>query len=598
MRGQFLKHFEATEPIDLADAITARVRSHPDRPALVTRSEIWTYAQLDEYARRVEHLLRSDGIGVGDVVAVQGRKSPQVVATLLGVLLADAAYLALGEQPPTVRHHRMLDEASVRTVFAEDPEPFRGGEHKVTTYEEVRHQEPVRERQAVLAAHGDPPGYIVYTSGTTGVPKGVVIARHSLTRHAETVRVLLGLSPEDRVLQAATLAFDVAAEEIWPTLASGASIDILPGGLGEVSFERLTQIIDEQGITVCNLPASYFSGWAAHLDETRTTLPGLRLVVTGSEALPVETARNWCATAGRPRLIYAYGVSEATITSVACELRPELITGERVPIGSPLSGVRTVVVDEQDAPVPPGAEGQLLIAGAGVALGYCGADPLPRERFHLGPVDGAGEGPWYRTGDRVREERGLLYFLGRFDDQIKAGGVRIDPGEIAAALTAHHLVTDAKVFKVGERLVGCVCAPHPTDRESMIDRLRTVLPQAMIPAEILSWERFPVTAGGKIDMRALRTAAAAQLEGRLASLDAATVRPVLRRLWQEVLGAPEVGADSDFFTLGGDSLSAARLSSALLQEIGVAVSLRTVFSHPRFDDYLQQVESTSTPRQA
>ncbi|MCQ9129248.1 non-ribosomal peptide synthetase [Streptomyces hilarionis] len=597
-----------SEAVDVADAVLAAAHRHPERPALAAGDESWTYAELTLHARRVEQCLRDGGVRAGDVVAVQGRRSPRVVAALLGVLLADATYLALGENVPAARLRHMLAQAAPRVVLAEestDQELFRRGGPGgpvVMTHGEAGGHEPAPERSheghTTPAERGNLPAYLVYTSGTTGVPKGVVIARRSLAAHRRAVHALFELVPEDRVLQASSLTFDVAAEEIWPALAAGALVDILPTGLGDVSYDRLGRILHGRGITVCNLPASYFSGWAAHLDQSDTALPTLRLVVTGSEELPVEAARGWCS-AGRPRLVHAYGVSEATITSVACEVTSDLTAGERVPIGVPLSGVRTAVVDERGAPVLAGSEGQLLIGGPGVALGYLGTDPLPEDRFVRGTLGGAGHGTWYRTGDRVRVERGLLHFLGRDDDQLKVNGVRVEPGEIAAVLAAQPAVTDAKVFQIGETLVGCVCTPSPVDRayqETVTGRLRALLPPAMVPAAILGWDAFPLTEGGKVDVRALRAAATARLDGGTGPEGSPDVRSVLRRLWQDALGVREVGADSDFFALGGGSLTAARLSSALLRETGVTVKLRTVFAHPRFDDYLQQVELASAGR--
>ncbi|MFI9262189.1 non-ribosomal peptide synthetase [Streptomyces sioyaensis] len=589
-----MKDVELSECVDLAAAILTHARDEPERPALMDGDVVWTYAEMSVYARRIERCLRASGVTAGDTVVVQGRRSPRTVATLLGVLLADAAYVALGERTPAARLHRIVDQLAPTLVLAEEPDPFHGGTAKVMDQQEIECGEPAPEQHSGRVPRDGLPGYIVFTSGTTGTPKGVVIARGSLARHAEAVRRLFGLTPGDRVLQSASLAFDVAAEEIWPTLLAGACVDLLPGSLGEASFDRLTRIVNDHGITVCNLPASYFSGWASRLDETGSAPASLRLVITGSEDLPIEVARNWCGSPERSRLIHAYGVSEATITSVVCELQPDLLLGERVPIGKPLPGVRTAVVDERDMPVRPGTDGQLLIGGTGVALGYGGADPLQEERFLQGPVQGVGQGPWYRTGDRVYEEQGLLYFLGRLDDQIKVNGVRIDPSEIAAALASRNPVTDAKAFKIGERLVGCVCAPCPLEPDTLLAELQAVLPPAMIPAEILCWEQFPVTDGGKVDVGALRAAAAERLSGLADAGHTTDVGQTVRRLWQEILGQPEIGANSDFFALGGDSLSAARLSSALLRETGVAVKLKTIFSHPRLDDYLTQVRLIET----
>ncbi|MEU8654855.1 non-ribosomal peptide synthetase [Streptomyces sp. NPDC048737] len=590
-----MKNREVAEPMDPVASILERILRTPGAPAVTGESGTWTYAELGEYARRVARCLRTWGAGAGDAVVVQGRRSPQTVATLLGVLLADAAYVAIGDDVPDSRLRHVLEQTSPRLILAEEPKRFYGGEAKVLTPQDWAPGESADEGQPDRAMRGDTPAYIVFTSGTTGTPKGVVIARRSLAQHAEAVRHLFGLRDDDRVLQASSLAFDVSAEEIWPTLATGACVTLLPGRLGEVSFDQLTRVVLERGITVCNIPASYFSGWAAHLDAYGTELPALRLVVTGSEELPVDVARNWCSDPGRPRLIHAYGVSEATITSVACELTPALTTGERAPLGAPLPGVRTVVVDERGERVKPGVDGELLIGGPGVAVGYCGDTPRPQHRFVEGPIAEAGEGPWYRTGDRVREERGLLYYLGRLDDQVKINGVRVEPGEIAAALIGHQALTDAKVLKIGENLVGCVCAAEPVDQDALLGELRTVLPPVMVPVAIVRWETFPLTDGGKVDLSALRAAVAERLSGSLTTpVGLAEVRHVVRRLWQNLLGASDVGPDTDFFVLGGDSLAATRLSSALLRETGLAVGVKSVFSHPRFDDYLAHVRSVST----
>ncbi|MDC0773369.1 non-ribosomal peptide synthetase [Streptomyces sp. HD] len=590
-----MKNREVAEPMDPVASILERMDQTPDAPALTGESGTWTYAELGKYARRVERCLRASGGGAQDAVVVQGSRSPQTVATLLGVLLTDATYVAIGDDLPDSRLRHVLEQTSPRLVLTEEPERFHGAEAKVLTPQDWAQGEPADEGRPDRAMRGDTPAYIVFTSGTTGTPKGVVIARRSLAQHSEAVRHVFGLRGDDRVLQASSLAFDVSAEEIWPTLATGACVTLLPGRLGEVSFDQLTRLVVEQGITVCNLPASYFSGWAAHLDAHGTELPALRLVVTGSEELPVDVARNWCSTPGRPRLIHAYGVSEATITSVTCELTPELTTGERAPLGAPLSGVRTVVVDERGERVRPGADGELLIGGPGVAIGYCGDTPRPQHRFVEGPIADAGEGPWYRTGDRVREEHGLLYYLGRLDDQVKINGVRVEPGEIAAVLVGHQQLTDAKVLKIGENLVGCVCAAEPIDQDTLLGELRAVLPPVMVPVAIVRWDAFPLTDGGKVDVPALRATAAERLSGSLATpVGSAEVRHVVRRLWQNLLGASDVGPHADFFALGGDSLAATRLSSAVLRETGLAVGVKSVFSHPRFDDYLAHVQSMST----
>ncbi|MFF6877068.1 non-ribosomal peptide synthetase [Streptomyces sp. NPDC012474] len=587
-------------PLDVVDAILAAARRHPDRPAVTDGVETWSYTRLLERARRVEGLLRLRGAAAGDVVVVQGRRRPHLVAALLGVLLSDAAYLAMTEQPPPARLARVLRQTAPRVILADDRDMFTDalraelpqnpGGRGDTTPVVADHRETAAHPPAPdpyrKATAPDRPAYVIHTSGSTGIPKAVLIGRASLGWHARAIRDLFELQPQDRVLQAASIDFDVAAEEIWPTLCAGACVELLPDGLGRTGFDRLTALVGERRLTVVNLPASYFSGWAAHLSRTGAAPGTLRLVVAGSEEMPVAAARRWCAEPDRPRLLNAYGASEATITSVACTLLPYLVEGARVPIGTALPGVTTAVVGDDGLPVPPGTPGELLLGGAGIALGYLDADD--GSRFVRNGAE-----RWYRTGDRVREQNGLLYFLGRSDDRLKVNGVRIDPGEIAAHLAETPAVTDVRVLLVGDRLIGFLTTDGPVDTGRLLDDLRRVLPATMIPGELLVLPEFPLTPGGKVDLPALEPAAVRLAEA--AAPGPGDLVPLLRRLWQEVLGAPEIDGDSDFFALGGDSLLAARLAAALHREAGVRCRLRTIFAHPRFDDHVAQVRLLLAP---
>lgn len=575
---------EGSPTLDVADAILRRAQDDPDRPAVADGHETWTYREVSRHARAIGAGLRDTGVRTGDIVVVQGHSSPRTIATLLGVLLAEATYLVVDGELPAGRLAHVFGEASPQVVIADDPGMFSSTGARIVTHDEAGQWHPAGTDNVFATVPRHLPGYVVYTSGTTGLPKGVVISRGSLAWHSSAVRSLFGLSASDRVLQAASFAFDVAAEEIWPTLCAGACVDILHGGLRAMSYAELTRTVRDRGITVVNLPASYFSGWAEYLHQTGQLLPSLRLAVTGSEELPADTARNWCSTGTRPRLINAYGVSEATITSVAFEVRPEAIVDDRVPIGTPLPGVRAVIVDDQGEPVAPGSDGQLLLSGPGIAIGCLGTDPAPAERFPPTATGDAEHG--YLTGDRVREENGLLYFLGRTDDQIKVNGVRIDPGEIAAVLAGGSGITDARVMKIGDRIVACVRAHDDIDPESVLLQSGAVLPSVMVPDELVVLAEFPLTAGGKVDMGSLR----ATVEARLAAGSTAEAQEdlseILRRLWRETLGTSDIEAHTDFFALGGDSLGAARLSGALRRETGLGCHTRSVFAHPRFDDYL------------
>lgn len=546
---------------DVVDVILRNGRDFPHRPALIDEAGGWDYSRLCGAAQRVAAGLRAAGVAVGDTVLVHGRRQPETVATLLGTMLAGAAYLAVEGAPPQARLARMLSQASPRVVVADDPGLFADSTVECLTLRELLDRRPAVTAPAPASATANAPAYVVFTSGTTGLPKAVVIGRRSLSWHASAVAEVFGLVPDDRVLQAASLNFDVSAEEIWPTLAAGAAVRFLPNLLGATGYAGLDAVLAKDGVTVCNLPSSYFAGWEAHLNETGVVPGTLRLVVTGSEVLPLESARRWVAEPSRPRLVNGYGVSEATITSLTCDVRPQTLTGDRVPLGSPLPGVEAVVADEEGRPVPTGTVGQLVLAGPGVA-----ADR-------------------YWTGDLVHEEAGLFYFHGRSDDQLKINGVRAEPAEIESALLTAATADDSRVLMVGERVIGCVRSSRPVDEGLVRARMLDLLPAQLIPGDIVALESFPVTPGGKVDIPALRERAIAAVEAAaVRQVGSGDMSAVLRRLWGELLDAPDVHDGSDFFALGGNSLAAARLVNGVRRETGVACSLGTVFTHSRLQE--------------
>ncbi|MFG1989878.1 non-ribosomal peptide synthetase [Actinoplanes sp. NPDC048988] len=575
--------------MDVVDEIVRRAREHPGRPAVGDGAEQWSYGRLVRYAEQVASHLRARRAGPGDIVVVHGDSDPRTVAVLLGVWLTGAAYLATGAGVPADRLAHMVRDSGARVAVTPDPAAFRSLDVQVITFGAWERDAPGDPAPGPSGFPRASPGYVVYTSGTTGVPRGATISRGALLWHAGAVGARYELTAHDRVLQAASPAFDVAAEEIWPTLYAGARVEILRGGLGAAGYAELTRIVRDREITVVNLPAGYFSGWSAGLARAGGVPPALRLVVTGSEELPMAAARQWCAAAENPRLVNAYGVSEATITSLTFDVRADALGGDRVAIGAPLPGVRAVIIDDDGTPVPEGAEGDLILGGPGVMLGYRGADPRPARRFRQAPVAGAGDGPWYLTGDRARVEDGLIYFLGRSDDQLKVNGVRVDPGEIAAVLTAHPAVGDARVMTVDGRLVAGLRATRPIgDQEPLLGHLRQALPEAMVPQHLVVLDDFPRTPGGKTDVPALRAAIVARIAGDRTARPA-DVSAVLQRLWREALSVPDIDGGSDFFALGGDSLRAARISRALHREAGLSCPMKTIFAHPRFDDYVRQV---------
>jgi amino acid adenylation domain-containing protein len=560
-----------TNGIDLAAAVLATAARTPDAIAVIEGERCWSYAELAGRAREVAGELADAAVEPGEAVAVPAIGGGATIAAMLGVLLSNAAYVAIDPADPAARVGALLDEARVRLVLPP------GGS-------------PVGRRDGGLQPHrwgtaDEPPAYIVFTSGSTGAPKGVVVSRAGLGWHARTVSSAYGLTDRDVVLQAAGLVFDVAAEEIWPTLVVGATVAVPGTRVGAMSYSRLTEYLRAVSVSVVNLPSSMFAGWAGTLDGPAVP-DSLRLVVAGSEPLPGSAVTHWRHVAPGVALVNAYGLSESTITSLIHPI--DTWTSGPVPIGHPLPGMVAEVVGPDLRPVASGQVGELVLAGPGLALGY--TDPVhDRDRFVVTDL-GGGMRRCLRTGDLARRDGEQVNLEGRADDQLKIAGRRIEPGEICQALLTQPGVRDVRVVALDGQLVACAIGRGTED--AVLDALRADLPAYLVPPRLLWFDAFPVTSGGKVDRRALADAARERL--RTSSPPRATPDAV-RALWQEVLRTPVEDGRADFFALGGNSLQVALLLARLRRDFGVTLTLTDMFGAPLLNDFQRLVAERATP---
>jgi amino acid adenylation domain-containing protein len=501
----------------------------PDAPAVRDAAETLSFAELDRRAERHAEDLRARGIEPGSCVPLKAERSAAVLVGMLGIWKAGAAWVAIDPSRPS------------------PPAPLP---------------------QGALA-------YVLYTSGSTGAPKGVMVDHAALAHYLAWVDEVL-LAPVGHRLPATSgLTFDAALKQLLGPLLAGREVRILP----EETATRpgaLAQALAAEGFTAWNgVPAL----WSAVLDAIEggdaPRPEALERVLLGGEALSPGLVERTRRLLPRAEVWNLYGPTEATANATAARLAP----GERVHLGTPLPGVRTYVLDRDGRLVPPGGSGELCLAGAGLARGYLGRPDLTAERFLPEPFGDGGR--LYHTGDLVRlHANGLLEHRGRIDSQVKIRGVRIEPGEIDAVLRSHPSVRDAAVTVRRElpgevRLAAWIeSTADPTDLKAW---LRERLPAAAVPADLVLLPDLPRLPNGKIDRRALASREPEAGAGRPFEAPANEVEEKLAGLWRDLLHAERVGRGDNFFDLGGHSLLATRLMVRVRDAFGVALPLPAIF---------------------
>ncbi|MFE9686821.1 amino acid adenylation domain-containing protein [Streptomyces sp. NPDC006285] len=563
---------EAAPTETVADLFERQAVRTPDAPAVVSDELTLSYAELNRRANRVAHDLVSRGVGPESLVAVRMRRSVDVVVAVLGVLKAGAAYVPVDPAYPAERIAYMLEDARPACVLA-----------SAAAGEGLPESDPVRH------ARPEQPAYVIYTSGSTGRPKGVLVTHQGVASLLAAQTEQLGAGPGSRVLQFASPSFDAAFWELCMALLSGAALVVGPedGLLGA----ELAEFLVRHQVSHALLPPTAL----AELPYSDEVLGGGTLIV-GGEACPPKLVRRW--SRGR-RMVNAYGPTEATVVATLSE---PLGADGLVPLGRPVRGARTYVLDAWLRPVPPGVPGELYLAGAGLARGYLGRAGLTAERFVADPYGGSGE-RMYRSGDRARwRADGTLEFLGRADQQVKLRGFRIEPGEVEAALmagagVAHAVVTVREDQPGLPQLVG-YAVPGPgaaLTPEALRTALSGKLPAHLVPAAVVVLDEIPVTANGKVD----RAALPAPKYGGSGSRAPRTPRErTLCTLFAEVLELPEAGVEESFFAQGGHSLLAVRLAGRASAALGVEVSVRDVFLAPTVAELAERLGDLSGRRPA
>ncbi|MET9629904.1 non-ribosomal peptide synthetase [Lentzea sp. NPDC006480] len=573
----------------LVELFARSVRDHSGRPAVADDDQQLTYAELDARSDALAHRLAGLGVGKEDRVAVHLHRGVDVVVAVLGVLKAGAAYLPIDTRYESGRRDHMITAGEVRLVITEPD--------LATALPDV---EVLHWRSEPAEPSADPlPGpepsdaaCVLYTSGSTGQPKAIVLEHRQMVAFALNP-ALPEMSPDDRTAQVASISFDPANFEIWCTLAAGAELVVLPS-IPELLDGDLQRELKRRRITVMLAPAIAINH-AVKVD--RDSFAPLRVLHSGGDVLLPSTCRDLLASKFSGRLFNLYGPAETTTACTAYEVTEVPEDMESVPIGSAFEGYHLYVLDPGFHPVPPGEPGELWVGGAGVSRGYLNRPDLTAERFVPDPFAADG-GAMYRTGDRVRDNDGVLEYLGRFDTQVKVRGYRVEPGEVERALCANPDVREAAVIAMGEpgdkRLVAfLVPAVESLSLKELREDLNRRVADFLVPSEFIVLPAMPTDPHGKRDWEDLGHTASSRLRQRPDHVAPRTeTERYLAELWERLLIVENVGAADDFFVLGGHSLLAVRVRSLVRKELGVTLRPRAVFENSVLGELAELVDRT------
>jgi amino acid adenylation domain-containing protein len=551
------------------EVFAARVAAAPDKIALHGHDEVLTYAQLDARADEIARRLVARGIGVESRVGVLAERSAGLVATLLGILKAGAAYVPVDPRQPD--HWRatslrsagvscFLDAAGTETQHAllTDPEPDGG--------------RPARAGGGTLA-------YVAFTSGSTGAPKGVAVPHEAVLRLVRD-QPYAPVEPDDRFLQFAPVAFDASTFEIWAPLLNGAELLVYPPG--EPSLAELARFVSDNKITTLWLTAGLFQ---QIVDHHLDLLANLRRLVVGGDVVSARHVGLVLSRSPGVQLVNGYGPTENT-TFTCCH---EITAGESgpVPIGRPISGTEVRVLDSR---LQPAEVGELYAVGSGLARGYLGAPGRTAARFVADPWSSPPGGRMYRTGDLVRvRPDGVLEFLGRTDRQVKINGFRVEPGEVEEVLAGLPAVRAVAIVAqpgpTGALRLAAFVVPHRGQTVSVLGMRRHVadtLPDYARPTAYRIVDELPLTANGKIDRAALTATESHERPDLFTDYvpPRTAVETLISEMWSDLLGVDQVGVDDDFIALGGYSLLSMRMTADIAADFGVTVTPRDFYLRP------------------
>lgn len=606
MERAILQSFNATaveyEPRLVHEIFEEQARTSPASIALVHGEESMTYGALNHKANELAALLRRTGVGPDHVVAVCVERSIEMVAGLLGILKAGAGYLPLDPTYPSERLAYMLEDAAPRALLTHKKLagliPSTDVPSIYLDELEVGMTEGILGTDSQHVSQQDPASllYLIYTSGSTGRPKGTAMPHGAMTNLIQWHRSTSALGTDERVLQFAALSFDVAFQEIFTTLCTGASLVLLDEWVRR-DAAALMRLLKRQRISRLFIPPMMLQSLADEVAQGEVSGLALRDVITAGEQLRVSPEIvQLFRSLPQARLHNHYGPTEThVITALTLEGDPGLWPA--LPsIGRPIANTQIYLLSPQEQPVPVGATGELYIGGASVARGYLGKAALTASRFIASSYGDKARAIMYRTGDLGRWHRdGTIEYLGRNDDQAKLRGYRIELGEIEAELVRCSQVREAAVVVREDtpgqkRLVAYITLREDASIQwsELRDHLKRVLPEHMVPSALVVMDALPMTPSGKLNRRALPVPAELSTSNDLEPPQGELEQRLLR-IWSELLKLERIGRRDNFFDLGGHSLLVLKAISRINAAVGASLNVSDFYKHPTLAELAQRI---------
>ncbi|WP_261888098.1 non-ribosomal peptide synthetase [Vibrio rhizosphaerae] len=554
----------------------------PEAIAVLTQTGSWRYAELEARANALAHQLRTLGVTAGQHVAICLPRSATLIAAELAVLKCGGVYVPLDPNAPAERLRYVLDDCGAGVLITASENSAANLPLTVLALNESRLEQLLSESQdepVSTVVAGDSPAYVMYTSGSTGQPKGVVVPHRGIARLVLN-NGYMAVQPSDRVAFAANPAFDATTLEVWAPLLNGAAVVVIEQEtLLDVAV--FAQALSAHQVSILWLTVGLFNQYAQGL---KAVLPSLRYLLVGGDALDPAVIRRVLAESAPQHLLNGYGPTETTTFALTHEITAVDADAVSIPLGRPIGNTQVYLLNAHGQPVPQGVVGELHIGGHGVALGYLNQDELTAERFIPDPYAPGPNARMYRTGDLgyLRAD-GTIEFVGRNDFQVKVRGFRIELGEIESALVSCG-VASAVVIATGDSASKRLVAYFTPGDEALTasdlkSRLASHLPDYMVPAAYVALAEMPLTANGKVDRKALPEPDETAFVVQQYEAPKNAMETTLAEIWSQLLNVERVGRHDDFFELGGHSLLAVRLISEIQHRLRIEVTITELFEH-------------------